>query len=225
MQRFINSSSFPNGPTNIFPEVAFDLLTNRRYGVGEYVGRSSVDEDRFNIAAEFCQANGFHWDGVISAQTNVRNFLFEQAAYQLLDFTILGGQFSLYPAVPYDSNKTISFAAKAGDANFPIKALFTNGNVRNFRTTFLSPEERQLFTAEVKWRLEKENDFPETHVTRVRLADDQGGYYRDPVEAFDCSQFMTSRDHAIAFAKYALRVRQTVDHSVSFETTPDAAHR
>ena len=36
---------------------------------------------------------------------------------------------------------------------------------------------------------------------------------------------MTSRNHAIAFAKYALRVRQTVDHSVSFETTPDAAHQ
>ena len=223
VQRFINSSSFPNGPTNIFPEVAFDLLTNRRYGVGEYVGRSSVDEDRFNIAAEFCQANGFHWDGVISAQTNVRNFLFEQAAYQLLDFTILGGQFSLYPAVPYDSNKTISFAAKAVMPTSRLR-LCSPTATSETRTTFLSPEERQLFTAEVKWRLEKENDFPETHVTRVRLADDQGGYYRDPVEAFDCSQFMTSRDHAIAFAKYALRVRQTVDHSVSFETTPDAAH-
>ena len=58
----------------------------------------------------------------------------------------------------------------------------------------------------------------------MRLADDQGGYFRDPIEVFDMTQFCTSREHAIKFAKFALRVRQTVDHSVSFETTPDAAH-
>ena len=38
------------------------------------------------------------------------------------------------------------------------------------------------------------------------------------------TQFCTSRDHAIAFGKFALRIRKEVDHSVSFETTPDAAH-
>ena len=38
------------------------------------------------------------------------------------------------------------------------------------------------------------------------------------------TQFCTSREHAIKFAKVALRLRQTIDHSVSFETTPDAAH-
>ena len=167
-----------------------------------------MDEERFNVAAEFCEANGFYWDGVISQQVNVRNFMFEQAAYQLLDFTILGGQFSLYPAVPVDSS-AISFSARAGDSNFPIKALLTDGNVRNFKTTFLSPEERQLFVAELKYRQEEKNGFPETMVTRVRRADNEGGYYRDPVEAFDLTQFCTSREHAIRFAKYALRLRQT----------------
>ena len=138
VQRFINSSSFPNGPTNIFPEVAFDLLTNRRYGVGEYVGRSSVDEDRFNTAAEFCQANGFHWDGVISAQTNVRNFLFEQAAYQLLDFTILGGQFSLYPAVPMTRTRRSAFCLRRVMRTSRLSSVHQRQR-RVFKTTFLSP--------------------------------------------------------------------------------------
>ena len=179
---------------------------------------------RFNKAAEFCNANGFYWDGIISQQINVREFLFSQAAYQLLDFTILGGEFSLYPTVPFNSDYTIAFDACAGDPNFLIKALFTDGNVRNFSTTFLSPEERQLFTAELKYREEKENGFPETHVLRVRLNDQEGGYYRDPVEVFDMTQFCTRRSHALRFAQYALRIRQLVDHSISFETTPDAAH-
>ena len=224
VKRFIGANIRPFGATNNFPEIAYDLLTNRRYGVGEYIGNNSVDAERFNIAAEFCEANGFYWDGIISQETNVREFLFSQAAYQLLDFTILGGQFSFYPSVPFDSNYTISFNARAGDSNFPIKALFTDGNVRNFKTTFLSPEERQLFQAEVKYRVETLNEFPETHSTRIRLADTAGGYYRDPVETFDMTQFCTSRQHAINFAKYALRVRQLIDHSISFETTPDAAH-
>ena len=58
----------------------------------------------------------------------------------------------------------------------------------------------------------------------MRLAEDQGGYARDPVELFDMTQFCTSREQAIKFAKFALRLRQTVDHSIQFETTPDAAH-
>ena len=125
---------------------------------------------------------------------------------------------------PINSDYTIDNDAKAGDSNFRIKALFTDGNVRNFKTTFLSPEERQLFIAELKYRKEEKNGFPETHITRVRLAKNEGGYNRDPIEVFDMTQFCTSRDHAITFAKFALRMRQTVDHSISFETTPDAAH-
>ena len=224
VKKFLGANTKAYGATNNFPEIAYDLLTNRRYGVGEFIGTNSVDEVRFNIAAEYCNANGFYWDGVISELTNVREFLFSQAGYQLLDFAILGGQFSLFPSVPIRGDYTIDNDAKAGDSNFRIKALFTDGNIRNFKTTFLSPEERQLFIAELKYRKEEKNGFPETHITRVRLANDQGGYDRDPIEVFDMTQFCTSREHAIKFAKFALRIRQTIDHSVSFETTPDAAH-
>jgi len=210
--------------TSNFPEIAYDLLTNRRYGVGEFIGNNSVDKTRLTVAAKFCKANGFYWDGIISQETNLREFMFSQAGFQLLDFEIRGGQFSLYPSVPFGSDYKIQNTAKAGSATFPIKALFTDGNVRNFKTTMLSPEERQLFIAELKYRKETRYGFPETRVTRVRLADKEGGYARDPVEVFDMTQFCTSRDHAIKFAKFALRLRQTVDHSISFETTPDAAN-
>jgi hypothetical protein len=222
VKRFVGSKSY--GATNLFPEIAYNLLTNRRYGVGEFIGNNAISTSRFKIAARFCDANDFYWDGVISEPGNVREFLYQQAAYQMLDFTILGGEFSLYPALPFNTDFKIDYDANAGDKNFPIKALFTDANVRNYKTTFLSPEERQLFIAELKYRREEVNGFPETRVTRVRLADDEGGYSRDPVELFDMTQFCTSRTHAIRFAKYALRTRQTVDHSITFETTPDAAH-
>ena len=96
VKRFIRSNQVEVDATNNFPEIAYDLLTNRRYGVGEFIGNNAVDPDRFNIAAEYCYKNGLYWDGVISENVNLRDFLYAQAAYQLLDFTIVGGVFSLY---------------------------------------------------------------------------------------------------------------------------------
>ena len=55
-------------------------------------------------AAQFCYANGLHWDGVIRENQNLRSFIFENAAYMLLDFTIKGGQFALIPALPYGND-------------------------------------------------------------------------------------------------------------------------
>ena len=136
----------PFGPTNNFPEIAYSLLTNRRYGVGELIGNNSIDVENMQEAAKFCKANNFFWDGVITEKTNMREFLFEQAAYQLLDFTIIGGRFSLFPSVPYGKDYKILNNAEADSPEFPIKCLFTDGNVRNFKATFLSPQERRCST-------------------------------------------------------------------------------
>ena len=174
-------------------------------------------------AGRFCEGNNFTWDGVISDRSNIRDFIFDNASFALLDFTIIGGKFGLVPAVPYNTNGTVNHAATPGDPTFEIRALFTDGNMRNFKVSFLPPEEREMFTAEVLYRKETENGFPETEAVTVRLTTEHGGFFRDPVESFDCTQFMTDKEHAIKFAKYALLTRKYVDHSVTFETTPDAA--
>ena len=102
------------------------------------------------------------------------------------------------------------------------KRCLLTANVRNFKQLSF-PEERQLFIAELKYRQEELNGFPETRVTRVRLAESEGGYYRDPVELFDMTQFAPAGNMQSS-SQSGARLRQTIDHSVSFETTPDAAH-
>ena len=224
---------------NTLPEIAWDLLTNRDYGVGEQVGEDFVDKDAMRKATKYCVANGFRWDGVITDQVSVRDFLYQQAGYCMMLFCCFSGEFSLQPAFPvWDDGRIFklnsgNFTLAASDwfsRPITVKALFTDGNMRGFSCTFLTPEARQPFQAEVVYREEEKNGFPTTKAINVRLksrqdqgGDKPGGNKDDPSEAFDMTQFCLSEDHAIAFAKYALRVRTLVDHSVSFETTPEMA--
>ena len=203
------------GPSNIFPEIAYALLTDDLIGAGNLVGANAVDLDDMTTAAKFCYANKFFWDGAIVDQQNLRNFIFENGSYCFLDFSIKGGRFSLIPAVPFNSNYEIDF-----DAEPPIKALFTDGNIKDLKVTFLSPEERQLFQARVVYRHEVVNGFSERRVLSCRFMD---GDLKDPRETFDMSSFCTSRRHAEHFAKYILKIRKDVDHGLSFKTTPQAA--
>ena len=77
-------------------------------------------------AARFCEANNFYWDGAITEGVNLREWLYENAQYQLLDFlTIIGGQFALYPTVPFD-NEEIDKKGK-----LDIRALFTDSNIKD----------------------------------------------------------------------------------------------
>ena len=174
--------------THLFPEIAWALLTDSRIGAGEQIGSESVDRGAMATAARFCEANQFYWDGVIDKKLNLREFIFEQAAYILCDFTIKGGRFALVPSVPYKSDFTINQKGKP-----EIKALFTDGNMRGMEVTFLSPEERQPFIAVAMYRDETKNGFAETRTIRVKLA---GGRDVDPIEEFDMTQFCTSRAQA-----------------------------
>ena len=74
---------------------------------------------------------GFTWDGAVTDKLNLRQWLYENAQYQLLDFTIIGGQFSLYPTVPFDSDYKVNKKVKP-----EIKALFTDGNIKDLKVSF-----------------------------------------------------------------------------------------
>jgi hypothetical protein len=213
------STSSLRGPSNNLAEIAYNLLVDPVIGAGQKVPRASVDREAMQLAAKFCRANGFSWDGVLGDRVNLRDWIFQQAAFCLLDFTIIGGRFALVPSVSYNPGTFVIAPAQA----VPISALFTDGNIRNLNVTWLSPEERRLFKAVVSYRQEVENGFSNKKTIRVRLENSAGGSDSDIEEAFDLSEFCTSGAHAELFAKHVLLLRREVDHSVSFQTTPSAA--
>ena len=205
--------------SNNFAEIAYALLTNSKFGAGETVGTNQVATKDMAIAAEYCRANGFAWDGIIAERQNLREFIFVNAGYNLLDFTIKGGRFGLFPSFPYTSDYKID-----KDAKPQIKALFTDGNMRGMKVSFLTPEERQMFKATVIYREDVVNGFGEKQsVTLVFSEGTDKEQDALPEETFDLSGFCKSRSHARKFAKQALLVRRYVDHGLRFETTPQAA--
>ena len=203
--------------TNLFPEIAYALLTDKTLGAGAVISESSVDDANMTIAAKFCKANNLFWDGMIADRVNLREFIYQQALYCLLDFTIIGGKFSLYPAVPFDPN-TFEIDLDGEHSKPKIKAMFTDGNISDLSVSFLSPEDRQAFKVNVIYRKEKENGFPEIKSAVIRL--DGTEHEDDPLETFDLSGFCTSRAAAVLFAKYTLVLRKHLDHTVSFKTAP-----
>ena len=225
----IGSPAGPNKASNNFVEIANALLTDETLGAGKLIGTNSVGN--LYKAAKFCQANGFTWDGIISQRINLRDFLYEHGGYNLLDFTVIGGKFNLVPAVPYDEDKydsagnliysgTYEIDRKANIGRDFIKALFTDGNIKDLQVSFLNPEERQLFKANVLFRKEKENGFAETENVVMRLHDTQGGSDTDPIETYDLSGFCTTRKQAKIYAQYILKLRKEITHGLSFKTAP-----
>jgi hypothetical protein len=207
----LNSSG--TGASNLFPEIAHALLTSTEIGAGKLVGASSVDRAAMADAADYCSKNRFFWDGTISSKLNLRDFIFEHAGYCLLDFTIIGGKFSLKPSVPVNSSNKIDKTVLP-----EIKCLFTDGNINDLQVSFLSPEERQTFRAAILYRGENPNGFPETK--SLLIEEKIAGGSTDPIETFDLSGFCTSRQQAEYFAFFAIRSRRLIDHGLTFKTAP-----
>jgi hypothetical protein len=207
--------------TNNFAEIAFNLLVSDRLGAGKRIPRDTIDRDAMIIAAQFCRANGFRFDGVVGDRVNLREFIHTNAAFNLLDFTIVGGKFSLMPSVPYNPETFVIEPAQ--DITKSVKALFTDGNMKDMQVSFLPTQERQLFKATVAYRQEEENGFSSQRVTQMRFKDADGGSEADPEEFVDLTSFCTSPKHAKRIAEHKLLLRKHSEHNIQFKTTPSSA--
>jgi hypothetical protein len=213
------------GPSNLFTDLVYFLLTDQQAGAGGLLGINSsnnylVDKDGFIETSKFLEQQKLFFNGPIVERTNLRQFISELAPYFLCNFIISDGKFSLKPVVPVRKNGKINKKA------VQVDQLFTSGNILEdtYKLEYLGAEERRPFKAVVRYRQERKNKLPEEQVVIVRGADDSGDFSFPgtdllPSEQFDLTQFCTSRDHAVKVAKYFLALRAYVTHTISFSTT------
>jgi hypothetical protein len=208
------------GASHLFPEILRNLLRSTVYGSGALVPEAMIDWDGFRAAARACQANGWFFDGVLSAQTNVREWAYQHAPYFMLDFVIKGGKISLAPTYPIDPSSSNGYGIDY--ARQPkISALFTDGNIieDSLQVNWYSTEQRLAPQVVVTYRQEIENGFAETRNVLVRLVTSSE---TAPTEAVDFTGFCTNIEHAKTYAKLLIQVRANTTHTVQFKTLPEA---
>ena len=215
-------NSKENGPSNLFTDLVFYLLTDQHGGAGGLLGMTKdefplLNEDDFIETSKFLYRQKLFFNGAITDRTNVRQFITDIAPYFLCNFIIMDGKFSLKPAIPHFTGGGIN------DGPIEIEHLFTSGNILEdtYKVEYLRSEERRPFRAIMRYRQESQNKLPEEKVVEVKLKGDRVnfGFEALPEEQFDLTQFCTSRDHAVKVAKYFLGIRKFVTHTISFSTT------
>jgi len=210
------------GPSNLFTDLVFYLLTNQMAGAGgllrmDETSPSLLNEPDFVETSRFLYAQKLFFNGVLGDKTNLRQYITDTAPYFLCNFVIMDGKFSLKPAVPH--------MPESGLINLgpvPIEQLFTAGNILedSYKLEYLRSEERRSFKAVMRYREESKNKFPQEKTIDVKFEnDEETELFELPQEQFDLTQFCTSEAHAIQVAKYFLAIRRLVQHTISFSTT------
>ena len=210
------------GPSNLFTDLVFYLLTNYTAGAGSLLNMSADSPNLINVTdlettSRFLRANKLFCNGAITEKVNIREFISSSAPNFLCNFVLSNGKFSLRPAVPTDA------AGEISTEPVQVKQIFTSGNILEdtFELEFLGAEERRNFTALIRYRYERQNKLPEERTLSVKLATGNNAIPAIPVETFDLTQFCTSRHHAFMVGKYFLALRKLVTHTVTFSTTID----
>ena len=213
-----DDAATPYGPSNLFCDLVFHLLTNRESGLGSllnmtYQNAPLIDIPALESTARFLRTNKLFYDGVLGEAVNTRSFIGDNAPFFLCNFVISDGKFGLVPAVPTTGAGSISTNPVR------IKQLFTSGNILedSFEVSYLEAEERRDFQAVVRFRQEIKNQLPQERNIVIRWNDSSDSV---PVESFDLTRFCTSIDHARLVGKFMLSVRRRITHTVRFNTTP-----
>ena len=204
------------GATHLFPEILYDFMLNKRYGLGNEISAEQIDIASFTAAAQFCQDNRFFYDGPKINNTNWRQWAADTAATHCLLLIERGGIFYLDQAIPQQPE---------------IRGLFTAGNCMNMELTMADAEQRQPISMSVKYRTERYGGnapsesvnpgyglFPEPK-ERIVYHNDWG---QGVTESLDMSEYCTSEQHALKAARFIIGARRLADHTVKINTTYEA---
>jgi len=216
VERLEPSISNTFGPSNIFSDLLYYLLTNEKQGVGTSVSSELVDKDSFAETAKYLVKNRIFWTGVIEAETNLRSFAVENAGKCLCNFTIKNGVFGLMPALPVEQDGSISLN------RLVPSQIFSAGNIleNSLQVSFIDGNERIAKGISVRWRDLKPYELPEER-TAIIYESIGGAGEPNIIEDLDLTQFCDNRDQALKTARFILASSRLVSKTISFETTPD----
>ncbi len=202
----LSTRQWTDNPAWIF----YDLVTNKRYGLGRYIRPEWLDKWTLYQIAQFCDTMVDDGSGTGSTEPQ---FTCNVAIQQAQDaYTLLNNLVSVFRGLLYWANGRIF--PVGGETRAPV-FNFSNSNVVNgFFTYSDTPRNTRSTVCVVKWN-DPTNLF---RSTPERVEDTAGiarfGYVEKDITAFAT----TSRGQAIRAANWVLTVEQLLTETISFQT-------
>lgn len=192
----------------------YDLLTNRRYGLGKYIKNQQVDKWNLYQIAQYCDTivdDGF---GGLEPRFTCNAIIndFSDA------FSLLNDMASIFRGMSYYANGSIFAIA---DLPKDPYILFTNSNVENGDFNYSSSSKKTRNTVAVV-RYNDMNYFAKPTVEHIEDPDGvrKYGIRKLEITAFGC----TSRGQAYRLGKWALATEQLETETVDFTAGLDSVY-
>tara|TARA_B100000212_G_scaffold25809_1_gene17181 strand:+ start:4972 stop:7050 length:2079 start_codon:yes stop_codon:yes gene_type:complete len=209
----LTGSNYLNGASNQFLDLAMHLFKIYKKIDGNNTASivAPVDVTNLQNLSNFCSNNNMFFNGIISKNVNIVEFISNIAPYYFLAFLSVGGKYKFASTLPLDNNNQIK------TTSLTVAATFTEQNVLNgsLRKIFINVEDKRDFVANVIYTNCIPTEVARRKTVTVRYSTTE---IDAPVEQFDFSEFCVSVDHAILYSKYELAKRKHSSHDVSFST-------
>jgi predicted phage tail protein len=212
---FQTAKFWTNNPAWIF----YDLLTNKRYGLGEYIPESSIDKWTLYKIAKYCDTlvdKGTGEAGLTGMEPRFACNLFLTTTEEA--YTVINNLASVFRGITYWMSGKI----------FPVQdrpkesvQLFTNANALNGLFNYSSTGKGQRRTVcTVRW-----NDPADFYRPATETIEDPEGILRFGVRDFDIGAFAcTSRGQAHRVGKWSLLSERLETEIVSFDTANEGLY-
>jgi hypothetical protein len=212
----VDAAGSTQGASNQLVDLAMYLFTSfkrQTAGTTPDVSRPILTSNMPTLAT-FCNNYSLHFNGIISESVNIIELIAETAPFFLLSFISTGGQYRFTSVLPLNGSQQISTATLTPAATFTEDEILPG----SFSKTYVSAAEKSDVNVTVLFR---KND-PDAIGTQQSVQIRYSGISLDaPTEQFDMSDFCSSRDHAIVYAKHFLARRRYSVHSIEFDTALD----
>ena len=203
---------YPRGASNQLVDLVMYLFTIYKQANGAATAdiASPIFTGNLTSIAAFCTQYNLFFNGVLDETVNIIEIAATLAPYFLLSFLSLGGQYRFEPFLPLTGN-AIKLTALTPAATFTEDQILPGSFSKSFRAV----SNRQDFIAVMLYR---EANPSEIGIQRTKQVAYATTALDAPVEQFDMTDFCTSPDHAVIYAKYELAKRKFSTHTISFQT-------
>lgn len=207
---FLDTKDYTNNPVWCF----YDLLTNKRYGLGKYIDESLIDKFSLYEISKYCDQLVSDENGKLEPRFTCNLLLNTREEA----FKILSDMASIFRAMTYYGLGTINVSQDAPkDSIF----IFTNSNVENENFTYSSSAKKTRHNVAIV----RYNDPTDFFKPAIEVVEDFDGIRKNGVKETDLTAFgCTSRAQAIRLGRWILLTENTETETVSFKTGPFASY-